>query len=87
MRKTAATVLVACALGIAGADRNAYFGDLHVHTRFSFDAFSFATRGSPDDAYRFATGGTLVHPAGFEVRLDEPSTSTRSRITRPTWGP
>ena len=72
MRKIAALVLAAVAIGAAGAERNAYFGDLHVHTRFSFDAFSFATRGSPDDAYRFATGGTLMHPAGFEVRLDEP---------------
>ncbi len=72
MRKMAAVVLAACALGGAGAEKNAYFGDLHVHTRFSFDAFSFATRGSPDDAYRFAKGGTLMHPAGIEVRLDEP---------------
>ena len=72
MRKMAAVILAACALGGAGAEKNAYFGDLHVHTRFSFDAFSFATRGSPDDAYRFATGGTLTHPAGIEVRLDEP---------------
>ena len=72
MRKTLLIVCTVCAVASLAGDRNAYFGDLHVHTRFSFDAFSFATRGSPDDAYRFATGGTLVHPAGFEVRLDEP---------------
>ena len=36
--------------------KNAYFGDLHVHTRYSFDAFIFKTRASPDDAYRYAKG-------------------------------
>ena len=72
MRKTLLILCVATVGGASAAERNAYFGDLHVHTNFSFDAFSFATRGSPDDAYRFAAGGTLVHPAGFEVTLDEP---------------
>ncbi len=52
--------------------RNAYFGDLHVHTRFSFDAFAVGTRTTPDDAYRFAKGESLRHPAGFEIRLDRP---------------
>jgi hypothetical protein len=49
--------------------RNAYFGDLHVHTAWSFDAFFF-TNTTPDDAYRFAKGEAIVHPAGFEMRLD-----------------
>ena len=53
-------------------NRNAYFGDLHVHTMHSIDAFLFGTRATPDDAYRFARGGTLAHPAGFEMRLAKP---------------
>ncbi len=52
--------------------RNAYFGDLHVHTRYSFDAFIFGTTTDPNDAYEFARGGTIRHPAGFEMKLDRP---------------
>jgi hypothetical protein len=51
------------------ADRNAYFGDLHVHTALSFDAYIFNTRTMPDDAYRFARGDALPHPGGFRIRL------------------
>ena len=36
--------------------RNAYFGDLHVHTTYSFDAFAFGTLATPHDAYRYALG-------------------------------
>ena len=52
--------------------RNAYFGDLHVHTNFSYDAFLNGTRATPDDAYRYARGEPLTHSAGFEIRLDAP---------------
>jgi len=36
--------------------RNAYFGDLHLHTSYSMDAFAFGTRTTPEDSYRFAMG-------------------------------
>ena len=52
--------------------RNAYFGDLHVHTKYSFDAYIYGTRNDPDDAYRYAKGETLTHAAGIEMRLEAP---------------
>ena len=52
--------------------RNAYFGDLHIHTGNSFDAYIFNVRSVPDDVYRFALGETLVHPSGYEIALDGP---------------
>tara|TARA_B100001079_G_scaffold58548_1_gene49316 strand:+ start:6721 stop:8418 length:1698 start_codon:yes stop_codon:yes gene_type:complete len=39
---------------------------------YSFDAFIFGTTSSPDDAYEFAKGGTITHPAGFDMNLDTP---------------
>ena len=43
-----------------------------MHTRYSFDAFIFGTIASADDAYEFAKGGAIQHPAGFELKLDRP---------------
>jgi hypothetical protein len=53
-------------------ERNAYFGDLHVHTTLSFDASAFGTTASPADAYRYAQGETIKHPSGFDVQLAQP---------------
>ncbi len=58
--------------GTGNPTRNAYFGDLHVHTRYSFDAFAFGTVASPDESYEFAKGATIQHPAGFDMTLDRP---------------
>ncbi len=56
----------------ANANRQAYFGDLHVHTFYSFDAFAFGTMATPYDAYRYAKGGTIRHPGGFDMKLRQP---------------
>jgi hypothetical protein len=56
----------------ANPDRNAYFGDLHVHTQYSFDAYSFGTTATPYDAYRYAKGDALTHPSGYQIQLRTP---------------
>jgi hypothetical protein len=55
------------------SERNAYFGDLHIHTMYSMDAFmAGGVRTSPDDAYRFARGESIEHPSGEQLRLSGP---------------
>ena len=45
---------------VACADRSphkrVFWGDLHVHTALSSDAYMFDVRLRPDDAYRYAFG-------------------------------
>lgn len=57
---------------VANSERNAYFGDLHVHTEYSFDAYSFGTTATPYDAYRYAKGDTIMHPSGYAITLRTP---------------
>ncbi|MCZ6890549.1 MAG: DUF3604 domain-containing protein [Gammaproteobacteria bacterium] len=65
---------LAAALAVNGADipENVYFGDLHLHTRYSNDAFAFGTERTPDDAYRYAKGEAVPHIGGVEIRLNTP---------------
>jgi hypothetical protein len=45
--------------------RQPYFGDTHVHTAFSFDAWGQGTLARPGDAYRFARGEAIgIQPFG-----------------------
>ena len=53
-------------------ERNAYYGDLHVHTAYSFDGYAFGTLATPYDAYRFAKGEAIKNPAGFDMQLTKP---------------
>jgi hypothetical protein len=53
-------------------ERNAYFGDLHVHTTYSFDGYSMGTLATPYDAYRFARGEAIKNPGGFDMQLTRP---------------
>lgn len=52
--------------------RDAYYGDLHLHTAYSFDAYVLmGTRVDPDTAYRFAKGETVQY-LGSPVKRREP---------------
>ena len=53
-------------------DRDAFFGDMHIHTSWSVDAYVFGTRTGPQDAIRFAQGQPIEHPGGFNVQLKRP---------------
>ena len=57
------------AAATAPADRVALFGDMHIHTMYSHDAFMGTVRTTPDDAYRFARGEAIPHPSGESIRL------------------
>lgn len=65
-----------------GSDRptRVYWGDTHLHTKLSQDAFTFGVTLGPDEAYKFAKGepvkathgeiGQLVRPLDFLVISD-----------------
>lgn len=59
-------------------ERQALFGDLHIHTALSMDARSLGTRTMPDDAYAFAKGQEIDMYSG------DPSMGMRkAKIDRP----
>ncbi len=57
--------------------RKPFFGDSHVHTGFSFDAWGQGTLPGPDDAYRFAKGEPIGLPPWEEGRAGGRATLRR----------
>jgi hypothetical protein len=53
-------------------ERNAYFGELHIHSSWSVDAYVFGTQIGPEDATKYAMGQPVIHPGGFKVQLKQP---------------
>jgi len=52
---------------------NVYFGDTHLHTRLSLDAYGDGnTRNGPAEAYRWAKGETLAGDDGVPTRISKP---------------
>jgi hypothetical protein len=72
----AALTLVATAGSAAPApnpDRDAYFGETHIHTSWSVDAWLFGNHVTgPKEALEYAQGKPLKHPLGYTIQIDEP---------------
>ena len=57
--------------------RQPYFGDLHIHTRYSADAYVYGTKVGPRDAYAFAQG------ASISLTDDQEQQTRSTRLDRP----
>jgi hypothetical protein len=49
-----------------------YWGDTHLHTSNSIDAFGFGVRIGPEEALRFARGEEVTATSGIKAKLDRP---------------
>lgn len=70
-------------IGPRGYDPNkqVFFGELHLHTGYSLDAFSFGTRTTPDMAYLYARNlGDIPLDPGRPPAEPAPPTPTVARI-------
>lgn len=66
-------VLDTAALAQGNPERSAYFGETHVHTSWSFDAYIFGNHiTGPADAYKYAKGEPIKHPLGYDVKITTP---------------
>ena len=54
-----------------------FFGDLHIHTRYSFDSFLSNQKNDPDGAYEYAKGKVITLPDAYgeqtiSAQIDRP---------------
>lgn len=68
----AATLLASTALADPNPLRNAYFGETHMHTAFSLDAYIGGARLMPADALSFARGNPVTLPDGTVMQHRRP---------------
>jgi len=52
--------------------KQAYFGELHLHTSYSLDSFIFGNPNTPDEAYKFAQGQPVTLYGGETKQLKHP---------------
>ena len=52
---------------------DAYFGETHVHTSYSVDAWLFGDRMTgPADAYKYFKGEAIKAPLGYDIKITTP---------------
>ncbi len=57
----------------ANAERNAYFGAVHVHTGWSFDGLTNGSKTTPTDAYAWAQGREITNSGvGGKIQIQTP---------------
>jgi hypothetical protein len=57
----------------APEDRKAFFGEQHLHTSWSVDAWLFGNHlTGPDAALKYAQGETIKHPLGYDITIEQP---------------
>ncbi|MEH6347221.1 MAG: DUF3604 domain-containing protein [Bermanella sp.] len=68
-------ILGCSSLAFAGEEpTNLYWGDTHLHTSYSFDAFLNKNQSAdPDTAYRWAKGKPVIHPyTNSRIQIETP---------------
>lgn len=66
-------VLSSSAFAAPNPDRDVFYGETHLHTSWSFDAYIFGdTKSTPEDAYNYAKGKPLKHALGYEMKIEQP---------------
>jgi len=68
------------------ADKNLYFGDLHVHSSLSFDSYLFGNRNDLDQAYAFAQANRWTRWRARRCSYPDRSTLSPSPITPRPFG-
>jgi len=69
----AATPAATAAQPAPNPERNAYFGNVHVHTGWSFDAFTNGSKTTPTDAYAWAQGKEITNSGfGGKIQIQTP---------------
>lgn len=75
MKRTSTALILGLLAGTAHADpnpmKNAYFGETHMHTALSLDAYIGGARLMPSDSLRFAKGAPVL-VNGRHKQLDRP---------------
>jgi hypothetical protein len=64
--------------------RRVFFGELHLHTSLSLDAWTYGTKLLPEDAYRFGRGETVMVPAA-QVAREQGITGAKEVAAKRAW--